>query len=351
MTNHINPNNIIPTPLKEVIGSVSNCMYQSEFCSYSNTDVATAMVAAAIQNKSLNAISRSPNSDTDFWRMYNGLTIKNLEPLIKTQRPPKGTHIKLLLDGHNNGFYGKDALGIVRTKSKMGTNKAFGYLVAFANADPKGVIAIEELFDGSVTNDSRDMVEELRKDYPIDLLLADGEFYKAEFVGYLCTGKIPFIMRRTNTGNIRELGIKYSEPYLYKTDVKRKDGPVIHLMYWIYRYKGKDGDFYLISNMKKNPKIIRKLFKERWCIETGFREIGRVEIKTTTRDFLIRLFFYIVSCMVYNIWQKIRFRYSIFTVELDDIIDCIKRYIKELMLSASDILAVWRKRCIRLRII
>jgi len=243
-----NPNFIVPTPLKEVIGSISACLYQSEFCHYSGADVATSMVTAAIQNKSLNAVSEHPNSDTDFWRIYNGITVDNLKPLIKTQTPPKGTHMKVLLDGHNNGFWGKDALGIVRTKPKNGTNKAFGYLAAFSNTNPKGIIAVEELFDGSVTNESEEMVKELRKDYTIDLLLADGEFYKAEFVDDLCRNHIPFIIRRTNTGNIRELGVKSTEPYPYKTDVKRPDGTIIHLKYWIYRYKGSDGDFFLISS-------------------------------------------------------------------------------------------------------
>jgi len=351
MTRTTNPNNIIPIPLKEVIGSVRTCLYESPYCTYSGADIATALVTAAIQNKSPNTVANRPDSDTVFERVYRGLNMENVESLIKTQRPPKGTHIKLLLDGHNNGFWGKDALGIIRMKPKNGTNKAFGYLVAFSNTDPKGIVAIQELFSGSVTTDSMEMIEELRKDYTIDLLVADGEFYKAEFVEYLTDAKIPFIIRRTNTGNIRELDVKYTKPYLYKIDVKRPDRTTIHLKYWIYRYKGRDGDFFLASNMKNGPKTIRKLFKTRWNIETGFREVNRVGIKTTTRDFLVRLFFYVVSCMVYNMWRKIRFRYSMFAVRLDYIVVQTKAYIRWLLLSASDILAVWRRRCIRLRII
>jgi putative transposase len=351
MTRNVNLNNIIPIPLKEVIGSIRTCLYESPYCTYSSADIATALVTAAIQNKSPNTVANRPDSDTVFERIYKGLNMDNLESLIKTQRPPKGTHIKLLLDGHNDGFWGKDALGIIRTKPKNGTNKAFGYLVGFSNIEPKGIVAIQELFSGSVTTDSMEMIEELRKDYTIELLIADGEFYKAEFVEYLTDAKIPFIIRRTNTGNIRELGIKYTKPHLYETIVERPTGEKIRLRYWIYRYKGIGDDFFLASNMKNGSKTIRKLFKTRWNIETGFREVNRVGIKTTTRDFLVRLFFYVVSCMVYNMWRKIRFRYSMFAVRLDDIVVQIKAYIKRLMLSASDILAVWRRRCIRLRII
>ena len=183
----------------------------------------------------------------------------------------------------------------------------------------------------------------------IDLVIMDGEFYKAEFVRYLIDAKIGFITRRTDTGNIRELNMPYNKPYLYKTEVKRPDNTKVILNYWLYRYKGKEGDFYLTSNMRTGAKKMRKLYKTRWHIETGFREINRVEIKTTTRDFLVRLFFYIVSCIVYNLWQRIRFRYSIFTVRLDEVMSNIKEYIKMSLLFACDIFLNRRLRYIRLR--
>ncbi|MGH2638019.1 MAG: transposase [Rhabdochlamydiaceae bacterium] len=350
-TKKTNPNYIIPTPLKEVIGSVSSCLYDSPYCDYSRTDIATAIVASAIQNRSQNGVAKSPDSDTVFWRIYNELTIDALRLLIGTQRPPKGAHIIILLDGHDKMFYGKDALGLVGTKPKAGSSDAFKYLVAFSNGSPKGIIDVREMFDGSAANGAIELVQELQKDYVIDWVIMDGEFYKAEFIDYLTAAKIPFITKRTNTENIRELGIEYGKPYFYKTDVERSDGKIIHLEYWIYRYRGKGGDFFLVSNMKNGSETIRKLFKSRWNIETGFREVNRVGIKTTTRDFLVRLFFYIVSCMVYNLWQKIQFRYSTAAIRFDDVIDFVKRYLKQLVLSASDIFAIWRRRCIRLRII
>lgn len=346
-----NPRYIVPTPLKEVIGSVRNCVYDSPFCTYSSTDIATAIVTSAIQHKSQNGIAKSPDSDTVFRRIYDGLNFDTLKLLVKMQRPPKETHITILIDGHDKMFIGKDALGLIGTKPKNGSSKAFKYLVAFSNGEPKEIVDIREMFDGSVTNDAMELIKELKKDYIIDWIMMDGEFYKAELVDYLTAEGIPFITKRTNTGNIRELGIKYGKPYFYTDDVERPSGKTIHLKYWIYRYKGKDGDFYLVSNMKNGSKTIRKLFKSRWNIETGFREVNRVGIRTTTRDFLVRLFFYIVSCVIYNLWQKIRFRYGILAVTLDDIIDCVKKYIKQLLLSPKDILAVWRRHCIRLRIV
>lgn len=340
----------IPQPLKEVTRSIASCIYQSEFCQYSSLDIASAMVISAAENKSLEAIAKSPNSDTVFWRIYKGVTFEKLEQLVKTQKPPKGTHIKILIDGHDKMFHGKDTLALVGTKPKDGASKSFKYMAAFSTTQPKGMIAIREMFDGSVTKDAMDLVEELRKDYIIDVVVMDGEFYKAELVEYLSDRKIHFVVKRTNTGNIRALNVRYGKPYLYEQDVKRADGKVIHLKYWIYKYKGKAGDFFLVSDMEKNPNKIRKIFRTRWEIETGFREVNRVEIKTTTRDFLVRLFFYIISCIVYNLWQKIRFRYSMVTVKFDEVIEAVKRFVKEIILKPTDILGMRRRRYINLRI-
>ena len=339
----------IPQPLKEATKDIASCIYESEFCKYSSIDIAATIVVSAVQNRSIDAISMSPNPDTVFWRIYNGIDIENLNRLIKTQRPPKGTHLKILMDGHDRMFYGKDALGIVGTKPKDGSHRAFKYLAAFSDSDPKGIVALEELFDGSVTEDAQRMIEELARDYAIDLVIMDGEFYKAEFIKYLTDAGINFVTRKTDTGNIRELKIPYNKPYLYKTDVKRPDGRNINLRYWLYRYRGKDGDFYLASNMRMKAKEMRKLYKTRWRIETGFRDINRVEIKTTTRDFLVRLFFYIVSCIVYNMWQRIRFRCNIFTVRLDEVLLEAKNYIRSSLLNAVDIMMHFRLRHIRLR--
>lgn len=165
---------IVPTPLKEVIGSVRNCIYDSPFCTYSSTDIATAIVTSAIQNKSQNGIAKSPDSDTVFHRIYDGLTFDALKLLVNKQRPPKGTHIIILIDGHDKMFGGKDTLGLVGTKPKQGSSKAFKYLVAFSNGKPKGIINIREMFDGSVTNDTMDLVQELQKDYVIDWVIMDG---------------------------------------------------------------------------------------------------------------------------------------------------------------------------------
>ena len=95
--------------------------------------------------------------------------------------------------------------------------------------------------------------------------------------------------------------------------------------------------------MKKSAKAIRKMSSTWW-------EIEMVWIKTASTDFLVRLFFFIVSCIVYNIWMKLRFRFSMFMIKLDDMVDTAKNYTKSLLLFPYDIIGVPRRRHIRLNI-
>ena len=340
----------IPYPMKGIVEEIAPCIYESIYCQYSAVDLAMTVVSAALINRSLERVAKAPSPDDAFWRIRKGIEIRGLERVIKLQRPQKRSHIDMLMDGHDDMYSGEDALGRVGTKPKDGTSYAFKYLVAYSRIEPKGVIGLKEMFDGSVTNDAIDMIKELHKDYIIDCLKIDGEFYKAELIEYVSDKQIPYIVRRSNTGNIRELNIPYNKPYFYKEEVKRTDGRIIHIECYLYRYKGIDGDFYLASNMKNSAKTIRKMFKTRWEIETGFREIERVGIKTTSTDFLVRLFFFIISCIVYNMWMKLRFRFSIFTIQLDDMVEVAKDYVKLLLLFPHDISGMPRRRHIRLHI-
>lgn len=340
----------IPQPLKEVTGSIASCIYQSDFCQYSSTDIATALVVACMENKSIEAVSNAPNGDTVLWRIKKGITIDGIKRLVNSQKPAKGMHITLIFDGHDKMFYGdKRTPGVVGTKPKNGSHRAFKYLAAYTTSEPHAVVDVLPLTDGSTTEPALQMVTEMASRYHIDMVIMDGEFYKAELIAELSRRKMDWACRRTNTGNIRELGVSYGNPLWYAQIVKRGDGTTINLGYWLYRYKGKDGDFYLASSIKTSPRKLRKIYKTRWSIETGFREINDVMAKTTTTDLLIRLFLYVVSCIIYNLWMKIRFRFSSVTIRLYDFVERCISNVRAQVIESRDLMNNMRKRFIRLR--
>ena len=44
-------------------------------------------------------------------------------------------------------------------------------------------------------------------------------------------------------------------------------------------------------------------YRQRWGIETGFRVLDNAQIKTTTKNVVIRHFLLMFSCLVYNLWK------------------------------------------------
>ena len=269
---------------------------------------------------------------------------------MELQMPPKGSHLTILIDRHDDMYYGKETNGVVGTKPKNGSHMAFKYFAAYATSSPNSVVDVMPLFDGSTSGPALSMIEGLSGDYMIDLVIMDGEFYNAELIDWLSSHKIPFICRRTNTGNIRELDILYDEPFLYETIVKRGNDTTINLRYWLYRYKDKDGDYYLVSSVKTTPKALKKMYKTRWNIETGFREINGVKAKTTTPDLIVRLFLYVAACIIYNLWMKVRLRFSLLTIRMYDFVDRLLWFLKGVLLRGTDIRNNIRRRIVVLRL-
>jgi IS4 transposase len=47
---------------------------------------------------------------------------------------------------------------------------------------------------------------------------------------------------------------------------------------------------------------VLKLYKRRWGIETSYRKIREFLPKTTSRSLIVRIFYFVLACMIYNSW-------------------------------------------------
>lgn len=52
-----------------------------------------------------------------------------------------------------------------------------------------------------------------------------------------------------------------------------------------------------------------KLYKKRWGIETGYRDIKEFEAKSHSLFDAVRLFLYLQAILLYNVWVQINFMY------------------------------------------
>jgi hypothetical protein len=68
--------------------------------------------------------------------------------------------------------------------------------------------------------------------------------------------------------------------------------------------KGKAHDWVFCTNTRERwAHTYVDKYRQRWGIETVFRVLDTVQIKTTTKNVIIRHFLYLFSCLVYNLWK------------------------------------------------
>lgn len=295
--------------INEIVGIVSPLISETEHSQFSREQVASMLVSASLQRTSIEFASKEPNGDTVFLRLTAGLTAGRLRDAVIRSRPRIRGPVTIAVDAHDVMYYGRKTQGIVGTEEKAGSFYAFKYLVAkVVSSNRVYVVDLREMTTGSVTNPTIEMLEELNDLYDISCVLMDGEFPSSTLIAYLNEKKMSFVCRFRSTATLRNASIAYDTPISYSTVRKRREKrpETLQTDFFIYRYRGRKTDYYLASNMKRSAKLIREEFRSRWGIETGFRDINRVKIKTCTRNFLVRIFIYFLACLLYNLWIKIR---------------------------------------------
>ena len=308
-----------------VIRIISKGIYENDYCKYRSRDIAKTIFETALQKLSLESNATMPDSDTIFYRLQNSyLSEKTILSMLYNSRPQSYEPITVLLDGHDDLYYGKrryktgKKVKVGGTKPTRGASYAFKYLTAKRlNGE---VVYTCPLFSNVVLDKSIEIIEELKSNYTILCVIGDGAFPSSILIDYLKSAGLHFAFRYPSTSKLRNKRMQYNvlEKYTttYKAPYTGRRG-TIPVDFYICKYqgmrdkKGERKDFYIITDRKTSARKLRKFLKDRWDIETGFREIEKLTIFTTTRDYILRFFFHVVACIIYNFWIQVRTQFSI----------------------------------------
>ncbi len=213
--------------------------------------------------------------------------------------------LKIAMDWHDEMYYGnRETDGIIGTKNKAGTNYAYEYATASIVVEGiRFVIAVTPVRQRT----NLDMVSRLLKiiethGIRIGVLLMDGGFFSADLINFLNSGKINFVMHAPKLkkvcGNM-EADLKYTT----KLHHRRKKDQATFRMVSIYGHSKKGRILYVFAtNMDILPGKILKLYRKRWGIETGYRMIRKFLAKTTSKRHNIRLLYFYLAILLYNMW-------------------------------------------------
>ena len=162
-------------------------------------------------------------------------------------------------------------------------------------------------------------------DVPIRCMLLDREFFSVDVLCYLDSKKISYITPCKNTGRVIEVlcdfdqlkkrGLRTSnKKKMVLSNNRQKEANYNMIIKNRAKYTGqstkKDADKLLLllpeqrwigfaTNM---PKVDVYLYKKRWGIETGYKMIESMRVKTHSSNSVSRLFCFMFSTLLYNAW-------------------------------------------------
>lgn len=289
---------------------------------YQKEDLISLMLNIALMNcyaegfaKALRKNKHAPTSETllDYLKTSKADDIVQaakvqIDRCVATLRK-KGIRLDkaaIAFDWHDQPYYGLHKTeGIVGTKPKDGTAYAFCYLtVSVITPKKRLVLAVLPL----KTRDNLAQVVlpllHLMMQYIKDVAYVafDNGFQDSLLLKALSDRNVPFVIPLRDTVKLRRRWRwkRYAKRFSYNT--QGVDVDVVEAV------DSKGVQYFLGTNLAGRPKRILKLYKKRWGIETSYRMIGQFYPKTTSNSFVIRVFYFVLAVLLYNVWVLLNAR-------------------------------------------
>lgn len=220
-------------------------------------------------------------------------------------------------------YYGdEDDYMVVGTKPKRGSTYAhkFATVNAVVNGERFMLYAIPVglgITSGIIV---QRLMKFVKNKVKIRRVLLDRGFYSSDVIDYFNKEKIKFIMPAKRTWRIKYLMKKHEAPYVmdYKMNRMWTRSTTWHRLVFIKGTKGK-GDpketYVFATNIDISANtsfFITMYYDRRWGIETSYRVKEAFRARTTSKNYIIRLFYFMFSVTLYNLWILVNTLLSLF---------------------------------------
>lgn len=305
-------------------------MKQHHNAEYEPTQLLSFLTYAAFTNNFVNDTAETyplpeeaPHPNTVFYRIENLSVEKILEQFnsamerIIEAAVEEGAlegEVDIAIDITDWRYYGdKNDPMVVLTQPKKGTNRAFLLATVYAVVDgerftlkaiPMGPFTAKE----DILEDLLDYVEEIVN---IGTLYVDRAFFTVDCIRVLEQKKIKFLMPATKNGRVKEeaekdcprieefkYGVNRKNPVTFNLAVVEDDEEIVRTF---------------ATNHDAERNELEKLFDMyslRWGIETSYRVKHMFRAKTRTKKYEPRIFLFLFSVCLYNLWVLVNYQIS-----------------------------------------
>lgn len=266
-----------------------------------------------------------PTGETVFSRLQDAdfEGIKNaFYRILKQVYPPlkqllRNRKVALAFDTTNEPYYGKvQGFWIHPDQPVQGSTGCFKFLtVSIVDRENKLILGSLPVQRGAdVVGLVRELLEKAKVFVCPEIVLFDRGFDSYELITELQKIAVRYqilwrksawitkILGTMKHGEVREVirtGTYFKDKTKHTVNVRF----VLIKNYRRFR-KGKAYDWVFITNTRqKSPSFYVDKYRKRWGIETVFRVLDNIQIKTTTRNEVIRYFINMFCCLIYNLWK------------------------------------------------
>lgn len=228
--------------------------------------------------------------------------------------------VVLAFDTTDEPYYGKvQGLWIHGYQPVRGSTGCFRYItISIAYGDRRFILGSLPVRVGAdIVALVMELIDHAKKFVPIEIVLFDRGFDSYELVAALQRAGIKYQLlwkkaawitkelKKMKRGEMKEItkNRKYAK--------NKSTHPVRIRFVLIKRYKRNKKcrayDWvFATNNRQKSQHFYVDKYRKRWSIETVFRVLDDIRIKTTTRNEVIRYFINLFCCLLYNLWKFAR---------------------------------------------
>jgi len=200
---------------------------------------------------------------------------------------------------------------VVGTKPQKGTSKAYRFAtLTIIEKDCRLTIRALRVDENSSKHEIvADLVKYAQERIEIGVLCIDRGFYSVDVFTTLNNLGVKYLIPAVqNPKNIREMRGLYPPqilPITIKSQNSCNKSVTTNLVMILDVEKEKRG---FVTNMdldRMHTRRLSKVYSKRWGIETSYRVKKDFRPKTTSKNYVIRLFYFLFSVCLYNLWELV----------------------------------------------
>jgi len=231
--------------------------------------------------------------------------------------------LDLAIDCTDTMYYGdKSDYMVVGTKPRNGSNYCFKFATvnAVINGERFCLYAVPVEPDRKVDYPVERLMEAIKGKVKVKRVFLDRGFYSTKVIEYMNINRIKFVMPAVRTWRIKDIIEKKGAPYV--TDYRMKSDwnkPNTWFMLVLVKgeySRGNPAETYAfatnIETTANTSFIIKEAYSRRWGIETAYRVKETFRARTTSKNYIIRYFYFLFSLTLYNLWVLLNTMLSLF---------------------------------------